>query len=165
MKETNYINNLENTITNLKKELDDLINKEKLAKEKLVEDEKLSIAYYTCCEKIEKYCEDNNINLNTIITNECIEYLKKDYITQNNQDLKIFRLLNSFFNGYTYKEVIDFHYNSFLSKSCNYGNKTHDLDKHQEKINSLQKELHYANAILEGVNTLKDIKKLLTKNE
>ena len=51
MIETNYINNLENTIVNLKKELDDLINKEKLAKEKLAEDEKSSIAYYTYSKK------------------------------------------------------------------------------------------------------------------
>ena len=158
MIETNYINNLENTIVNLKKELDDLINKEKLAKEKLAEDEKSSIAYYTYSKKIKQYCEDNNIDLETIMTNEYIEYLKKDYIPQNNHDLEIFGMLKSFFNRYTYKKVIDrfFHLSTFPTY-----NKTHDLNKHQEKINSLQKELHYANAILEGVNTLKDIKKLL----
>ena len=161
MKETNYINNLENTIANLKKELDNLINEEKLAEEKLAENEKLLIAYCTHSKKIEQYCEHNNIDLKTIMTNECIEYLKKDYIPQNNQDLKVFRILEMFSNGYTYKEVLDF-CNTSISRGFSCVNKPHDLDKdkHQEKINSLQKELHYANAILEGVNTLKDIKKL-----
>lgn len=164
MKETNYINNLENTIANLKKELDNLINEEKLAEEKLVENEKLLIAYCIHSKKIKQYCEDNNIDLETIMTNECIEYLKKDCIPQNNHDLKVFRILEMFSNGYTYKEVIDF-CDTSISRGFSCLNKPYDLNKHQEKINSLQKELHYANAILEDVNTLKDIKQLLTKNE
>lgn len=164
MKETDYINNLKNTIANLEKEYNDLINKKKLAEERLVEIEKKSREYYSYYDKINQYCKDNDIDLNTIMTNECIEYLKKETdIVKNNFYILKF-LEKKYVNKDIYKEVINSYSKSFLYCQS-FINLDIDLDKYQTKINSLQKELHYANAILEGVNTLKDIKQLLTKNE
>lgn len=66
MKETNYINNLENTIINLAKEYNDLIDEKEIVEKKIEEKEKLIILYF---KKIKQYYEDNGIDLNTVITN------------------------------------------------------------------------------------------------
>ena len=62
----------------------------------------------------------------------------------------------------TYKRALDIFDNYILSIPISNNNysKINEI-----KINSLQKELHYATASLEAINLLKDIKQLLTKNE
>lgn len=162
MKETNYINDLENTIANYK----GLIIEIKSVKEKLVNLEEVFILIDYYCKKIEEYCEYNNIDSNTIITNECIEYLKKDTDTVKDNCGYFLYLKNI---KQSYGSIIN---NYELSlKRCKTA--ISDLKTKLSNLNNIyktevlpfEKELHYANAILEGVNTLKDIKKLLTKNE
>lgn len=163
MKETNYINNLENTIANLKKELDNLINEEKLAEEELIKQKNTRGAYLNYFEKIEKYCIINNIDLNTIMTNECIEYVLKDNYYNNipENNFKNFINIKIFDNTFTYKKVLDIYKCLFYSLRNNDENdKTYNLDEHQTKINFLEKELHYANVILKNENTLKNLKKI-----
>ena len=77
MKNTDYINNLENTIANLKKELKELVNKEEREIQKNKDHQESSIIAYICCREIKQYCTNENINLDTIMTNQFVKYLIK----------------------------------------------------------------------------------------
>lgn len=85
MKETNYINNLENTIINLAKEYNDLIDEKEIVEKKIEEKEKLIILYF---KKIKQYYKDNDIDLDTVITNAILGGLNtlkniKQLLTKN----------------------------------------------------------------------------------
>ena len=162
MKNTDYINNLENTIANLKKELEELVNKEELEIQRNKYLQETSIAAFIYCREIKQYCTNENINLDTIITNQFVEYLIKKNKFQFAKYKNHFP--EHFVNRITYEKALD-----MFDKQISLMPMVFSYNNHSKineiKINSLQKELHYATASLEAINLLKDIKQLLTKNE
>ena len=162
MKNTDYINNLENTIANLKKELEELANEEELEMQKNNYRQETSIAASIYCIEIKQYCTNENINLDTIMTNQFVKYLIKKNKFKFAKYKHRFLKFKYFVNRMTYKRALNIFDNYILSIPISNNNysKINEI-----KINSLQKELHYATASLEAINLLKDIKQLLTKNE